>query len=230
VLLEDVVVVLAPDGSVRREIPLLELLERSPYAFLLPKPPPTAQDDGIAFDVLHANHVEVYDGSLEKLSPLFRRDNLLISFKDLSAVAILDGRTSRILWLWGPVNLELQHHATILANGDVLLFDNGTRRSRIVEVDPRRNAVVWRYDPGGRFFSSIRGSCQRLGNGNTLIGVSQAGFAVEVTPPGEIVWKFMNPDVGPDHFRQAIFRITRFDPGQLGFVPPREAVGSAGAP
>ena len=229
VLLEDAVVVLSADGRVVREIPLVEALAHSPYAFLLPRPPRTTVYEEIALDVLHTNHVEVYDGSLERLSPLFRRGNMLISFKDICAIAILDGASGRILWLWGPANLTLQHHATILGNGDVLLFDNGTKHSQVIEVDPRTNAVVWRYDPGGPFFSSIRGSCQRLGNGNTLIGVSQAGFAVEVSPDGEVVWKFINPDVGPDRVRQAIFRITRFDSGQLDFVRP-EAVASAAAP
>ncbi|HET9795669.1 MAG TPA: aryl-sulfate sulfotransferase [Thermoanaerobaculia bacterium] len=230
VVLEDVIVVLSPEGAPRREIPLLRVLENSPYAFLLPKPPQDRMYDDIGLDVLHTNHVEVYDGALERLSPLFRKGNILVSFKDLCAIAILDGRTSRILWLWGPTNLALQHHPTILPDGDILLFDNGTEHSRVIEVDPRTDSIVWRYDPEGEFFSTIRGSCQRLPNGDTLIGVSQAGFAVEVTKEKEPVWKFVNPDVGPDHARQAIFRITRFDPRQLDFVGKGGMVAGADGP
>jgi len=111
----------------------------------------------------------------------------------------------------------------------VLLFNNGTRRSEVLEVDPRTDAVVWRYEPDeDSFFSAIRGSCQRLSNGNTLIGVSQAGFAVEVAPSGEVVWKFINPDIGPDHFRQAIFRVVRLDPSSLLFLPGAVPAGAAG--
>jgi hypothetical protein len=221
VLLADSIVILSSDGRVQGEIPLLDVLENSPYAFLLPKPSRKTVFEEIALDVLHTNHVEVFDGRLERLSPLFREGNILVSFKDICSIAILDGRSHKILWIWGPTNLTLQHHPTILPNGDILLFDNGLNRSRVLEVDPRTDAVVWRYESGEEdFFSFIRGSCQRLANGNTLIGVSQAGYAVEVTPPGEIVWKFVNPDIGSDRVRQAIFRITRFDPGALRFLPP----------
>ena len=219
VLLTDSVAILSPEGRVREEIPLLDVLENSPYAFLLPKPSRTPIFEGVALDVLHTNHVEVFDGSNERLSPLFRRGNMLLSFKDICSIAILDGRTHRILWLWGPTNLALQHHATALTNGDILLFNNGQRKSDVLEVDPRTDGIVWRYGSGPGLYSSIRGSCQRLANGDTLIGVSQAGYAVEVTPAGQEVWRFINPDIGPDHFRQAIFRITRYDPESLDFLP-----------
>jgi hypothetical protein len=217
-------VILSPDGRAEAEISLIDALKSSPYAFLLPKPPGRTASETRPPDILHANHVEVYDGELEHLSPLFRRGNLLVSFRDICSIAILDGRTHRVLWLWGPTNLAVQHHSTILPNGNVLVFNNRVRRSEVLEVDPRTNAVVWRYDPGDSdFFSSIRGSCQRLSNGDTLIGVSQAGYAVEVTPSGEVVWKFINPDINSDHFRQAIYRIVRIEPGALAFLS-----GSAG--
>jgi hypothetical protein len=219
VILADSVVILSPEGRVREEISLLDALENSPYAFLLPKPSRTTVFEEIALDVLHTNHIEVFDGNLERLSPLFRKGNILVSFKDICSIAILDGRTHRILWIWGPTNLTLQHHSTAVSNGDVLLFNNGLRRSEVLEVDPRTDTIVWRYAPGEDFFSSIRGSCQRLANGDTLIGVSQAGYSVEVTAAGEVVWKFINPDIGPEHFRQAIFGITRFDPRSLHFLP-----------
>ncbi|MGH9443879.1 MAG: arylsulfotransferase family protein [Thermoanaerobaculia bacterium] len=214
----DSIMILSPDGQAQSEIPLLEVFESSPYRYLLPRRPPGER--ALPVDVLHTNHLEVYDGKLERLSPLFRRGNLLVSFRNICSIAILDGQTHAILWLWGPMNLALQHHATILANGDVLLFNNGLRRSQVVEIDPRTDAVVWRYDPeDDAFFSSIRGSCQRLSNGDTLIAVSQAGYGVEVTRSGEVVWKFINPDIDRSHFRQGIFRINRVDPASLTFLP-----------
>jgi len=169
-------------------------------------------------DVLHTNHVEVYDGKLAERSPLFRRGNLLLSMRSLNAIAILDGATSQVLWLWGPTNLSLQHHPTILDDGNILLFDNGTRMSQIVEVDPRTNAVTWRYAPEKDFFSDIRGACQRLSNGNTLITLSQTGHALEVTSSGRTVWEFANPSVAADSVREGIFRMTRLPSASMTFL------------
>lgn len=224
VLLADSIAVLSEDGQPLGEFSLLDVLQASPYAFLLRQPSREALFDFLALDVLHANHVEVYDGRLERMSPLFRKGNILVSIKDNDSVMILDGLSHRILWLWGPMNLTLQHHATILDNGDVLLFDNGQKQSRIVEVDPRTNGIVWTYaSPTANFFSPIRGSCQRLANGNTLICVSEAGYAFEVTPKGEIVWKYVNPATSNGKTRQAIFRMTRFNPKELKFLGELDA-------
>jgi hypothetical protein len=218
-LLLDDIVVLSPEGERRRSLSVFDALQPSPYAFLLPRtaglPLPPGTD---AVDVLHTNHVEVYDGSLASKSPLFRKGNLLVSMRNINAVAILDGRTAQVLWLWGPTNLTLQHHPTILENGDVLLFDNGTARSQIVEVDPRTNAVPWRYAPEKDFFSDTRGACQRLPNGNTLATLSTPGYAVEVTPDGKTVWKFANPAVTPEGFRDGIYRMTRLPAASLPFL------------
>jgi len=219
-LLLDDVLVLSPEGETRRTISLFDAVRDSPYAFLLPKTLGLALPEGVdAVDVLHANHVEVYDGSLAALSPLFARGNLLLGMKNLNAVAIVDGRTGKVIWLWGPTNLTLPHHPTILANGHVLVFDNGTSRSQIVEVDPRTDAVTWRYaPPDDDFFSGIRGACQRLENGDTLITLSQTGYAVEVTEDGRRVWKFANPAVSPQGFRDGIYRMTRLPESSLPFL------------
>ena len=218
----DEVEVLSADGRREREISLIDVLQRSPYAFLLPRTsglplPPNMT----TADVLHANHVEVFDGSLETQSPIYRRGNFLVSLKCLNAIAIIDGRTLEILWLWGPTNLTLQHSPTILPTGNILLFDNGTQNSDVVEVDPRRNAVVWRYAPSEKFFSYIRGAAQRLPNGNTLITLSMPGYALEVTPDGNTVWKFANPAVSGSGIRDSIYRMTRFSPGALPFLKER---------
>ena len=217
-LLDDVEV-LSPAGERLRVISVFDALQSSPYAFLLPKTAGLSLDANTdALDVLHTNHVEVYDGRLAGLSPLFGRGNLLLSMRNLNAIAILDGATSQVLWLWGPTNLSLQHYPTILENGNVLLFDNGTGLSQIVEVDPRTNAVTWRYAPEKDFYSASRGACQRLSNGNTLITLSDGGHALEVTQAGRTVWEYANPSVGPGGVREAIFQMTRVPSASLTFL------------
>jgi hypothetical protein len=217
-LLDDVAV-LSPSGERVRTISVFDALERSPYAFLMPRTEGLLlREDTDVVDVLHTNHVEVYDGRLAHLSPLFRRGNLLLSMRSLNAIAILDGATSQVLWLWGPTNLSLQHYPTILQNGHVLLFDNGTRLSQVVEVDPRTNAVTWRYAPEDHFFSASRGACQRLPNGNTLITLSDGGRALEVTAAGRTVWEFANPSVTAGGIRENIFQMTRVPAASLTFL------------
>lgn len=48
---------------------------------------------------------------------------------------------------------------------------------------------------GSTFFTQVAGSVQRMPNGNTVLGLSNAARAVEVTPEGEIVWD-MNLSIG----------------------------------
>lgn len=220
-LLDDIEV-LSPSGQRLRRISVFDALQASPYAFLLPRTAGlTFQAGTDVVDVLHTNHVEVYDGKLERLSPLFRRGNLLVSMRSLNAIAILDGATSRVIWLWGPTNLSLQHFPTILDTGNVLLFDNGVAASQVVEVDPRTNAVTWRYAPGKDFFTASRGACQRLSNGNTLITVSESGHVREITPAGRTVWEYANPSVAAGGVRETIFQMTRVPSESLTFLRAR---------
>jgi hypothetical protein len=99
-----------------------------------------------------------------------------------------------------------------------LHFDNGLKHSRILEIDPLSGRVVWDYSPKSGFFSRARGSNQRLVNGNTLITESDRGYVLEVTPKGRIVWKFVNPQIDKKKHREAIWRMTRFDPATLTFL------------
>ena len=218
----DAVVVLSRDGVVKRTIFVIDLLRRSGYSWLLPRLQGVDVPASVgALDVFHLNHAEVFDGSLARLSPMFARGNLLISIRNLNAIAIVERRTEKIVWLWGPGNLTYQHDPRLLPDGHILVFDNGTERSQVLELDPLRLQVTWRYAPPSGFFSRIVGAVQRLPNGNTLITESGKGYAFEVTPSGEIVWKYANPEFGKPGVRHGILRMTRYDPKQLTFLADR---------
>jgi hypothetical protein len=220
----DTIAVLGPDGRLQRTIPIYDALIHSPFRFLLPR---AGLDAPGSHDLLHANNVEVFDGSLASESGLYRAGNILISLRNIDSVAILDGRTLAVLWLWGPANLNRQHAPTLLDNGDILVFDNGRGgRSSIVEVDPRSDRIAWRYAPTSGFFSKIRGACQRLANGSTLVTESQTGYAFEVTPAGETTWRFANPSVDRAGMRQAIYRMHRYPEADLTFLRERAAGGA----
>ncbi len=222
-VVEDFIEILSPDGQPRSRFSILEAIRSSDFAFLLVSPGdlPADQREGerLRLDLLHTNHIQVFDGSLEDRSPLFRAGNVLISMRTINTIAILDPQSQEVLWMWGPTNLHRQHHPSLIDNGNIIIFDNGRSRSQIVELDPLSYEVVWRYAPKKRFLSIFRGSVQRLPNGNSLITESDRGYVFEVTPDKEIVWRFANPDVNDkNNMRIAIWRMTRFTRAELDFI------------
>jgi len=98
-------------------------------------------------------------------------------------ILLLDD-SGRILWKHKGANCS---DIWMLKNGNVLLADNN-----IVEIDPKTDKVVWSYKPkmqkGGAAFA-----CQRLENGDTMVGENSAGRIVEVDPKGKIVFELKLP-------------------------------------
>ena len=130
--------------------------------------------------------------------------NILVSLRQIHTIAIIDKRTGEFKWHWGRGELGHQHDATMLDNGNILVFDNGTHRqsldsemtySRVLEVNPKTDEIEWEYQDERKmlFYSSVCSGCQRLPNGNTLICEGAKGRIFEVTPEKEIVWEFFNP-------------------------------------
>jgi len=150
-------------------------------------------------DWAHTNTVEVLrDNPAGRVDPRFKPGNVIFSMRHVDAVGVIEKETGKVIWAWGPGIVEKQHMPTMLENGHLLIYDNGshTGRTRVVELDPLTEQIVWEYvaDPPESFFSFARGSNQRLLNGNTFIADSDNGRLFEVTPSGEIVWEFVNPD------------------------------------
>ena len=200
-VLVDGVLTLSPDGNRQAYVNLLDAILASPYAF--PLPSWYSRDDP-----LHANSVSFLDGSVQ--GDLFARGNLLVSFRTISSIAILSP-TGEVLWLWGPSNLAFQHHASLLPNGRITVFNNRTEKSEIVEVDPINHKVTWLYSADD-FFSRTCGSVQRLPNDNTLVTETDTGYVFEVTADGERVWTWANPEVDDAGNRTSVWRMERIPP------------------
>ncbi len=132
--------------------------------------------------------------------------DVLVSFRNISTVARIDRATGDFVWKIGWDVLSQQHQPTLLENGNVLLFNNGSRRRRhpliyssVLEIEPQSGKVVWEYRDSSSLFSflsSYISGAQRLPNGNTLICEGLPGRIFEVTPVGEIVWEYVNPHMG----------------------------------
>ncbi len=233
-VLDDLILKLSPQGEILERLSLLDLFrDRVPeqrwtllakwaaseagqrqmaetsegFGFSLP--------NGSPADLFHTNSIEILERDIPGVAGA---GTLLISIRELSLVAIVDFDARRVDWTWGSGVVRRQHHPSQLANGNILIYDNlggDEGLSRIVELDPQTREVVWQYngDPPDAFFSALRGGCQRLSNGNTLITESDRGRVFEIRPDGEVVWEFYNPvtrDGGSE--RSSIYRMMRLEP------------------
>jgi len=172
-----------------------------------------------AFDWAHNNTCQVIgENAAGAIDARFRPGNIVFSYRTLDIIGVIDRDTSEIVWAWGPGEIDGQHKPHMLPNGHILVFDNGTCRgwSRIVEMDPLTNTIVWEYAAEHKpdFYSGFISGAQRLPNGNTLICEGARGRLFEVTIEGDIVWEFRSPYRGFISGREAhnIYRANRYSP------------------
>ena len=181
---------------------------------------PTASPSACPSDWAHANTIEYLpDTPLGRRDSRFKRGNLLFSLRSIDIIGIADPDKNEIVWAWGPGTLDGQHQPTMLPDGNILIFDNGTYRghSTIREIDPPTGKSVWEYENPDNFFSPFRSGNQRLSNGNTFICECDAGRLFEFTRDGEVVWDFYNPFIGegPHHLGKRMHRAVRYTPEEV---------------
>lgn len=144
----------------------------------------------------------------------FKPGNIVFSYRSVDIIGVIDRETGKIVWAWGPGEIDGQHKPHMLPNGNLLIFDNGTLRgySRVIELNPLTEKIEWEYtsDPKEKFFSGYISGAQRLPNGNTLICEGSKCHLFEVTPEKEVVWDYVSP------FKEkgalAVYRCLRYSP------------------
>lgn len=172
------------------------------------------------FDWAHNNTCEVLSDNLAgRRDSRFKKGNVLFSYRSLDTIGVIDRESGEIVWAWGPGILDGQHQPTILPNGNILIFDNGTRRrwSRVIELNPVDEEIVWEYigTPKESFYSAYISGAQLLLNGNIFICEGGSCRFFEVTRDKEIVWEYRSPY--KEMNAHGIYRATRYDPE---FVKP----------
>jgi outer membrane protein assembly factor BamB len=162
------------------------------------EPPRPGPVDPAQPDFDHPNSIE------------FDRDsNYIVSFRNMGEVMKIDATTGATIWRLGGANNQFtfvddpfggfsaQHSPRMLPNGNLLLYDNGTRHqpseSRAVEyaldLDAKTATLVWEYRHDPPIYTPFVGAVQRLASGNTLVAFAQAGRAVEATPTRTTAWE-----------------------------------------
>jgi len=227
-ILNDYVVTMSPDGKIKRRIDLYGALKHQmPFEKVLDifrySANPintyklikagltrnTAFFCDIAFDALHNNTITLIDRDIKGLC---RKNDLLISPRELDLIGIIDSDSGKLVWSWGRGEISGQHQPCLLDNDHIVLLDNGRNRdySRVVEVDPLENRIAWQYkaNPPTDFHCPIGGSIQPLQNGNILITDESKGRVFEITRTTRVVWEFYSPQVKGTE-RATIYYMTR---------------------
>jgi len=207
-IIEDYVLVLDASGDVLNRVSLLSAILASDFSNVT-KSADMARHDRI----LHANSLDILDGSLSGRIPSFRNGNVLVSLRGLDTVAVVDMESESLVWTQFGMWLE-QLDSTLLPNGNILLLEYVGGDPRVIEFDPVTMEVEWAYerDSGDDVDGQRGGACRRLPNGNTLISESGRGRAFEVTPQGDVVWEYTNSEAGGGS-AAAPFELTRIGPG-----------------
>ncbi|MBV9893176.1 MAG: aryl-sulfate sulfotransferase [Chloroflexi bacterium] len=216
-ILADYLVEMTPDGQTVWEWRTWEHLDPATHPYTMPS---NNRADWTWANAVH----ELPDG------------NILLSLRHLSTIVRINRQTDEIDWELGAPPLSGAHGVNPLANGNYLIFDNGPYRfdqgliapvnfgpfSRVLEVDPSTNDIVWSYvDPSrASFWSPLISNPQRLPNGNTMINEGLFGRFFEVTPDGNTVWEYVNPYFGPASAPPAaqinsVFRAYRYTPDEI---------------
>jgi hypothetical protein len=201
--------------------------------------PPMLSDDFVESDasgkeVRRISLWKLLDPRRDPICPLERRlewthtnsldvtaeGDIVFSCRNNSTVGIIDVKNRALTWKYGWPNVSHQHHASVLRNGDIQIFDNGMHRrglprSSVVEVNPKDSSIVWQYvaNPEVQFLSAHISGAERLPGGNVLVCEGAPGRVFEVTPKGEVVWEWINPfgfNLPNGSLTSAIFRAHRY--------------------
>ncbi|MFL5823714.1 MAG: arylsulfotransferase family protein [Solirubrobacteraceae bacterium] len=184
------------------------------------QPPPSRSDvrHGAIWDAYHLNSAQ-----------LLPNGQLLVSMRNTWAVYLINPQTNKIIWTLGGkhsffnfaknAHFAWQHHAVMLSNGDVTLFnDNCTVNSRGLDcvggrpstgmvlhlkLATRKATLVKAFHHDQNLHTAFLGSMQLLGNGGAVIGWGSLPFFSEYSRTGKQLLNVKWP--GKDETYRALY-------------------------
>jgi hypothetical protein len=200
---EDVVLILDPDGNVLEEMSMLDALIDAGWIGLFQG----ATDDNVnsfTGDPTHLNDVRVITAKTAAGHPLLVEGDLLVSFRSLNAIAILDPGTRRFKWMCAGATLR--QHCPRIVGDDVLLLDNkgGPARlggSRLVSIDLETRLPSTAFPKGSDaefanpFFTDVAGHLDLVSPDRALVTLTARSEIWEVDlGTGESLWEYVYVD------------------------------------
>jgi arylsulfotransferase ASST len=174
-----------------------------------------------ASDLFHPNDVDVLSAELAPRFPMFEAGDLLLSFREIDLVAVVDPDTAEPKW-WNVGPWIKQHDPDFLPDGRISVYSNNTGRGRseILTIDPKTRAVTSDLSGGAvRFYSAEMGSHQYLPNGNVLITVPGEGRVLLVSERGDLIMEFNNVSSQSAGQNEHVENAAWFPPGYFGSTP-----------
>lgn len=207
---EDTLLHVSGDGKVLREIPVPEIFRRNGLEALL-----TAAghkfERGMIWDeeIVHLNKIAELPPALAGKFPMFAAGDLLLSFRTLNLLMVIDPETLAVKWRQTGPWLR-QHDPHFAPGGRIVLFNNNIFEtafaipglsppaqpgvSNVMAVDPATGEVrvLWGGRDGQRLLSVIRGKADPRPGGGLLVAEFEAGRAFETDAAGNVVWEYVN--------------------------------------
>ncbi len=145
-------------------------------------------------DLFHPNDLEVLQPEMAAAFPDFEAGDLLLSFRNIDLVMVLDPRSLEIRW-WSHGPWIQQHDPDFHPGGEITVFNNnGWRRlSSIVAIDPAtRRLRTLPVDPAFRFYTQYMGKHELASDGTLRVVVPFEGRALEFDADGRLLLEINN--------------------------------------
>jgi hypothetical protein len=188
----DNVLVLSAEGKVKKQLPVLEAFNDTPYEQYLY----SANAD---FLYTHVNSVMLLEKDIADKFPLFQAGDLLISIRNLDLIAVLRPKLGKIVWAASGI-WQRPADARFTDRGTITLFDSrgairpsGMLQTRVLEFNPSTRGIPYKYTHAEVLKGKnlmLDGTAGSLPGGNLLTMQGMSGKVREVAVDGEVVWEF----------------------------------------
>ena len=153
-------------------------------------------------DTFHPNDLEALSPEMADAFPGLEAGDLLMSFRNISLVAVVDPDTRELRW-WSHGPWIEQHDPDFQPSGEITVFNNNRKwprkTSSIVAIDPATRAVrTLEVEPGHRFYTQYMGKHELLEDGTLQVVVPFEGRALEFDADGRLALEINNV-FGPRH-------------------------------
>jgi hypothetical protein len=162
-------------------------------------------------EIVHLNKIAELPRAIAGDFPMFEAGDLILSFRTLNMLMVIDPATRRIKW-WQEGPWIRQHDPEFRPGGTIVLFNNNTYATtwgdadHTVPISPQHASNIQEYDPltgASRviygadtktqgMLSVIRGKVDLTKNGGLLVTEFEGGRVFETDAEGHIVWEYVN--------------------------------------
>lgn len=199
----DTIVILDPHGNIIDEIDLLRALVESGLTGVFNYP---GQDARIIHtrDPLHLNDIKIITSPQSDRVKSLNAGDLLLSFRSLNAIGILDKKTKLFKWFCVGATHN-QHSPRLLSDGRIFIFDNlggpvskGISRIAYTRIPDGKWGTIFPKTgntlPINSFHSQTAGHIDIHPNEKRmLVSWTHKGLVWEIDiESGEVLWEFIN--------------------------------------